>query len=193
MADLEKLLRPSIGRNIALSVEFADPIYPIFADLTQFNQTIVNLCVNAQDAMPSGGSLTIRISTTLLTETTLLEKQGVRPGPFVRIEVTDTGSGIPPKSSIKFSTRSSPPRPQTGVPVWDFPMFSASSRATADSSTWKAPRRSGRRFLSTSRSFRRHFQRPPPTLAEAEGLASVEAALLLASFDSFAHPQQGLL
>ncbi|HRE82720.1 MAG TPA: ATP-binding protein [Opitutaceae bacterium] len=97
MGDLEKLLRPSIGRAISLSVEFNDPISPIFADLTQFNQTIVNLCVNARDAMPSGGSLTIRIGNTFLTETTLLEKQGVRPGPFVRIDVIDTGSGIPPE------------------------------------------------------------------------------------------------
>ena len=97
MADVESLLRPTLGRKVDLSIAFDGEPHPIVADLTQLHQAIINLCVNARDAMPDGGSIKIRVSNVRLDENPVLERQGVKPGMFVQIAVTDTGTGIPPE------------------------------------------------------------------------------------------------
>lgn len=95
LADLSHLLRRLIGENIELRVVHGRDLYLIKVDQGQLDQVIINLAVNARDAMTGGGVLTIRTSNAV-TEAPL--RQGdemLSPGEYVRIDVTDTGTGIP--------------------------------------------------------------------------------------------------
>jgi len=71
-------------------------LWPVKADLPQFEQVIVNLAVNARDAMPDGGKLTIRTANVGTEEAARLSYKGMPAADYVSIEVTDTGTGIPP-------------------------------------------------------------------------------------------------
>lgn len=95
IGDLEKLLRPTLPRTIEFRVRFDEQPWPIMADATQFNQVMINLCVNARDAMPNGGRIEIGTRNERLSEAHLLGHAECKPGPFLHIIVTDTGTGIP--------------------------------------------------------------------------------------------------
>ncbi len=96
LADLGPLVRQALPAGIELDQQPDELSWPIQADATQFKQVMINLCINARDAMPHGGR--IRISTrNLLVEPALAAvNPGTRPGPHVRISVEDNGTGIPP-------------------------------------------------------------------------------------------------
>ena len=72
-------------------------LWPVKADVNQLEQVIVNLAVNARDAMPSGGRLSIRTLNVSAREASHLSVTGMPPADYVVIEVADTGSGIPPE------------------------------------------------------------------------------------------------
>ena len=94
VADLEKMLRRVIGENITLRTTLqADP-GTIKADPSQVEQVIMNLVVNARDAMPSGGKLTIETATVYLDETYAREHIAVIPGAYIMLAVSDTGVGM---------------------------------------------------------------------------------------------------
>jgi len=97
MTDLEMLLHSTLGRRIELKIRSAPGLPPILADVTQFNQVMINLCVNARDAMPGGGCIEIATTQIDLDETATRAHPGVAPGPYVQIAVADTGVGIPPE------------------------------------------------------------------------------------------------
>ncbi|WP_404334410.1 CHASE3 domain-containing protein [Sphingomonas sp. MMS12-HWE2-04] len=87
---MSELLRRTIGGDIEFAVRPAPGLWPSFVDASQLESTLVNLCVNARDAMPEGGRLT------LATANMHLGDQGeVPPGDYVRITVQDTGHGMP--------------------------------------------------------------------------------------------------
>jgi PAS domain S-box-containing protein len=95
LADLRPLIRQSLPSSIQLSIPASDRAWPIQADATQFNQVLINLCINARDAMPGGGTIEIATRNVTVEAALANANPGARPGPYVRISVIDTGAGIP--------------------------------------------------------------------------------------------------
>jgi two-component system, cell cycle sensor histidine kinase and response regulator CckA len=95
LSDLTMLLRRLLGERIKLEVPAAPDLWPVKVDISQFEQVIVNLAVNARDAMPNGGRLTIRASNITAPESARFNAKGMPPAEYVLIEVADTGTGIP--------------------------------------------------------------------------------------------------
>jgi nitrogen-specific signal transduction histidine kinase/CheY-like chemotaxis protein len=95
MADAVRLLRPTLGEHIEIESAFeADP-WPALVDPTQLTSTLLNLAVNARDAMPGGGKLTVETKNVVLDETYANTNRDVQPGNYVMIAMSDTGTGIP--------------------------------------------------------------------------------------------------
>jgi two-component system cell cycle sensor histidine kinase/response regulator CckA len=96
LSDLTMLLRRLIGEKVSFpGVVHGRDLWPVKADVSQFEQVIVNLAVNARDAMPDGGTLTIRTANVPAQEAEKLSYKGMPAADYVRIDVTDTGTGIP--------------------------------------------------------------------------------------------------
>jgi two-component system, cell cycle sensor histidine kinase and response regulator CckA len=89
-----KMLRRLIGEDIELRVSPAESLWAIEADLDQMVQVLMNLCVNARDAMPDGGTLTITTKNVTVDKSGIGGREYVTPGDYVRLSVTDTGTGI---------------------------------------------------------------------------------------------------
>jgi two-component system, cell cycle sensor histidine kinase and response regulator CckA len=95
LSELQMLLRRLVGETIQLDVVHGRDLWLVKADLNQFEQVIVNLVVNARDAMKDGGRITLRTRNFLLSECGELRDMAVAPADYVLIEVEDTGHGIP--------------------------------------------------------------------------------------------------
>jgi two-component system cell cycle sensor histidine kinase/response regulator CckA len=96
LPDLTMLLRRLIGEKVTLDIPLTRDLWQIRADVGQFEQAIINLAVNARDAMPNGGRLTIRTGNIGAEESVRLQRKGMPAGEYVQIEVADTGTGIAP-------------------------------------------------------------------------------------------------
>jgi two-component system, cell cycle sensor histidine kinase and response regulator CckA len=96
LSDLTMLLRRLIGEKVKLDLVHGRDLWPVKVDVSQFEQVIVNLAVNARDAMPDGGKLTVRTANVTSEEAGQLAYKGMPAAEYVRIDVTDTGSGIAP-------------------------------------------------------------------------------------------------
>jgi PAS domain S-box-containing protein len=90
------ILRRTLGDNIRLWLLTAQEIPPVNGDVGQLHQVLMNLCLNARDAMPRGGRLTIETSVVTVMERELPEHPAERPGPHLLLTVSDTGTGIAP-------------------------------------------------------------------------------------------------
>ena len=97
LSELSILLSRLLGENIELKLDQAGDLWPVKADLHQFEQVIINLAVNARDAMPEGGKLTIRTANVSEPESRELGQRHIPPGEYVLIEVSDTGTGMTPE------------------------------------------------------------------------------------------------
>src|ERR1700716_3675962 len=95
LSDLTMLLRRLIGEKVKLDLVHGRDLWPVQVDVSQFGQVIVNLAVNARDAMPDGGKLTVRTVNVPAQEAEKLSYKGMPAAHYVRIDVTDTGTGIP--------------------------------------------------------------------------------------------------
>ena len=95
LSDLENLLKRLIGEKVKLEVVHGRDLWPIKVDLSQFEQVIVNLAVNARDAMPDGGKLTVKTANVAAQEAGQLAYKGMPAADYVRIDISDTGTGIP--------------------------------------------------------------------------------------------------
>ena len=94
VADIERMLHRLIGEDIALSFRPGARLWHVLADRGQIEQVIVNLAVNARDAMPQGGQLTVETSNVELDEAFTRAHAGTRPGPHVLLTVADSGAGM---------------------------------------------------------------------------------------------------
>lgn len=93
--DIARILKETLPKNIELQVQAPDDLWSVIGDTTQIHQVLMNLCLNARDAMPAGGKLMIKTRNRYLVE----EERRLLPNPlqkqYVRITVADTGAGIP--------------------------------------------------------------------------------------------------
>ncbi len=96
LADVESITNDTFLKKIQVVRERSSGHGPVRGDPTQLHQVLLNLCVNARDAMPQGGTLRLSSESVVVDETTASRHEGVEPGPFVRILVEDEGTGIPP-------------------------------------------------------------------------------------------------
>ncbi len=94
IAEFGGMLSRLIRESIAVSTHLATDLGPVKADPFQIEQILLNLCINARDAMPDGGRLTIETANVSLDEEYAKTHTEVRPGPYVMLAVSDTGSGM---------------------------------------------------------------------------------------------------
>lgn len=92
--DMEQIMRETFPREITLAVDIPADLWVIEGDRTQIHQVILNLCVNARDAMPCGGTLTLRTENILVDEPFAAIHTGAKAGSHIVVRVKDTGVGI---------------------------------------------------------------------------------------------------
>jgi two-component system, cell cycle sensor histidine kinase and response regulator CckA len=95
LSDLGMLLKRLIGEKVSLEIVHGRDLWPVKVDISQFEQVIVNLAVNARDAMPDGGKLTLRTANVSAPECDSFAFKGMPKADYVLVEVSDTGMGIP--------------------------------------------------------------------------------------------------
>ncbi|WP_139863572.1 cell cycle histidine kinase CckA [Bradyrhizobium ivorense] len=95
LSDLTMLLRRLIGEKVKLDLVHGRDLWPVKVDVSQFEQVVVNLAVNARDAMADGGKLIIRTGNVSTEEAAQLANKGMPAADYVKIEISDTGTGIP--------------------------------------------------------------------------------------------------
>jgi signal transduction histidine kinase len=93
--DVARLLRPTLGEHIEIESMLAHDSAPALIDASQLSTAILNLALNARDAMPDGGKLTLETKNVVLDENYAAMNSDVKPGNYVMIAVSDTGLGIP--------------------------------------------------------------------------------------------------
>ncbi len=101
LREMEKLVRDTFPPGIRVSVQIARDLWPIRGNATQLHQVLLNLCVNARDAMPEGGALSLAADNVELDEESARRLPEARPGNYVVLMVSDTGSGMPEEVRAK--------------------------------------------------------------------------------------------
>ena len=94
---MAKVIRETFPKNLTLQPHFPEDLWTIRADPTQVQQVLLNLCLNAREAMPHGGTLTLAAENLMLDEAYTRLNPEAQPGPYVVMQVGDTGTGIPPE------------------------------------------------------------------------------------------------
>ena len=92
--EIVKILRETLPKSIEISFQIPNDLWIISADATQMHQVLMNLCVNARDAMPEGGSISIKAENAFVDENYARMHLEAKPGRFVMISVSDTGPGM---------------------------------------------------------------------------------------------------
>ncbi len=118
VSDIEQLLRRTLGEHVELQSSLAPDLRPVLIDPGQLEQILVNLAVNARDAMPDGGMLKIDTANLDVDEEYAASRPELSPGPHIRLRISDTGVGMPPETVQRafdpfFTTK--PPGQGTGL------------------------------------------------------------------------------
>jgi PAS domain S-box-containing protein len=118
MTEVTSLLEHTLAKTIAVRRECSEGSATVVGDPTQLAQVLMNLCVNARDAMPEGGTLTLSLGTATLDARSVAQYPGAKPGKYLVLSVEDTGTGIPQPIQEKmfdpfFTTK--PPGQGTGL------------------------------------------------------------------------------
>jgi PAS domain S-box-containing protein len=109
--EMENILRQTMPKSITVQTLIPPDLWPVLGNGTQLHQALLNLCVNARDAMPKGGKLTLAADNVVLSAEEAREIPNAKPGSYVMLLVSDTGTGIPPEVMPRifdafFSTKS---------------------------------------------------------------------------------------
>lgn len=94
IANTKSMLTPALGETIEITTLLPDDLWPVWIDAGQFENALVNLAVNARDAMPHGGKLCIEAQNVRVDDVSTADKYQVTPGEYVKISVTDEGEGM---------------------------------------------------------------------------------------------------
>jgi PAS domain S-box-containing protein len=94
LAELKELLARTIGSHVLLTMELDPGVWPVLMDRGQLEQIVINLSVNARDAMPRGGKLVIGAANFTVDDQYAQARAGLRPGRYVRLQVSDSGTGM---------------------------------------------------------------------------------------------------
>ena len=101
IANMSDLLHSTLGEHIHIETVAAAGLWTVHADPQQLENAIINIAINARDAMPDGGKLTIETANTHLDEAYCRQNQEIQPGQFVMIAISDTGFGMPPEVAAR--------------------------------------------------------------------------------------------
>ncbi len=93
-SDVLKMVRDSFPKHLTAALTCAETVWPVRGDPTQIHQLLMNLCVNARDAMPDGGKLTLAVEEVVIDEVYAGMTVNSKPGPYVLVRVEDTGTGM---------------------------------------------------------------------------------------------------
>lgn len=97
LPQIAAMLHRTLGENIIITTHYSPDLWPCLVDAGQLDNVLLNFAINARDAMPSGGHLTIEVRNAVLDAQYAASNAEVAPGEYVRISVTDDGAGIPPE------------------------------------------------------------------------------------------------
>jgi signal transduction histidine kinase/ActR/RegA family two-component response regulator len=97
VTEVVEIVSHTFPKTILLRTDLGEGLPPVLADATQLSQVLMNLCVNARDAMPSGGTLSIALDMVTVNDEYVETHADARQGVFVRLKVEDTGSGMSPE------------------------------------------------------------------------------------------------
>jgi nitrogen-specific signal transduction histidine kinase len=97
LANLRGMLSRTLGENIVINLKAQEALWPAYVDQNQLEVAIMNLCINARDAMPDGGIVALETSNVRLDDFFAAAYPDVDPGDYVLITISDTGTGIPPE------------------------------------------------------------------------------------------------
>ena len=98
LRELDKIIRETFPRDIRPKVDMSKDLWHLLGDATQIHQALMNLCVNARDAMPEGGTLAMAAKNVAVDQAFAAMTPGAKPGPYVCVSVADTGTGIAPEN-----------------------------------------------------------------------------------------------
>jgi two-component system, cell cycle sensor histidine kinase and response regulator CckA len=109
--EVVRLAEETFSKTIRIESDVPADLWPVLGDATQLHQALLNLCVNARDAMPGGGVLTMEAANAVLSREAAEKIPGAQPGSYACLRITDTGTGIPPEIEAKmfepfFTTKS---------------------------------------------------------------------------------------
>lgn len=113
---LEDLIRRTKGDPIELKLRLADSVWPVSTDVSQLENALLNLVINARDAMPNGGELLIETANVYLDGNDITTLEPVKAGDYLMLAVSDNGTGMTPSVRAKAFDRSSPPSPSARAP-----------------------------------------------------------------------------
>src|SRR5580698_9427180 len=101
IGNMSDLLHSTLGEHIQIETVTAGGLWTVHADLQQLESAVLNIALNARDAMPDGGKLTIETANAYLDEAYCRENPEIEPGQFVMIAITDTGAGMSPDTAAR--------------------------------------------------------------------------------------------
>ena len=101
VSDMEKIMKETFPKNIAITSAIPSDLWPVKADSTQLHQVILNLCINARDAMPEGGKILITGENVEIDENFAAMSLNAKVGDYAMLKISDSGNGIPPANISK--------------------------------------------------------------------------------------------